>query len=317
MKRSFFCIIAFLVFFGEAFAQTSASISINFYDKTMYYPSTASNENPVFVEVSIKNTGSETYRFKLADDRMFSLDFSVYTLKNTKAKQTELIMKKRTTNQTVYFREIALEAGETYSFIENVKDYVSIDTPSIYYLELSFYPELYREKKIRLLSNRLTLEINPSPSASSSKMIGVAGESAMILKPEEIAPDKVIEQTIVARQKSLWDQFFLYMDVESMLERNASAKRKYRSVSAGERNRMLTSYKADLMQAKIDGDIVAIPEKFEIEKTVYAKTDGTVSVIEWFNNRTFFEKKNYIYKLRLRDGIWQIYDYTVINLGTE
>lgn len=316
MKRSFFCIIACLFFFGEAFSQT-ASLSIRFYDKTMYYPSGTSNENPVFVEVSIKNTGSETYRFKLADDRMFSLDFSVYTLKNTKAKQTELVMKKRTTNQTVYFREIALEAGETYSFVENVKDYVLIEEPSIYYLELSFYPELYREKKNRLLSNRLALEINPSPSASASRIIGVEGETAMVLKPEEIAPDKVVEQTIVARQKSLWDQFFLYMDVESMLERNASAKRIYRSVSAGERNRMLTSYKADLMQAKIDGDIVAIPEKFEIEKTVYSKTEGSVSVIEWFNNRTFFEKKNYTYKLRLRDGIWQIYDYTVVNLGTE
>ena len=46
--------------------------------------------------------------------------------------------------------------------------------------------------------------------------------------------DKVVEQTIIARQKSLWDQYFLYMDVESLIQRNPSLKKKYISVSAEE-----------------------------------------------------------------------------------
>jgi hypothetical protein len=44
---------------------------------------------------------------------------------------------------------------------------------------------------------------------------------------------------------------------------------------------------------------------------------GTVSVVEWFQYPNFKEKKNYVYKVRQREGIWQIYDYTVTNLGTE
>ena len=71
------------------------------------------------------------------------------------------------------------------------------------------------------------------------------------------------------------------------------------------------------MQSRIDGDIVAIPERFQIEKTTYSQTEGSVVVTEWFNNRTYYEKKSYTYKVRQRDGIWQIYDYTVVNLGTE
>lgn len=134
---------------------------------------------------------------------------------------------------------------------------------------------------------------------------------------EEISPDKVVEQTIIARQKSLWDQYFLYMDIEAMLLRNSAQKRKYITVSAEERARMLKLYKADLMQSKLDNDIVAIPEKFEIEKTVYTKTEGTVTVTEWFKYPNFREKKSYVYKVRQREGIWQIYDYTVTNLGTE
>lgn len=330
MKRIIFSIIAIFTLFGQfAFSQESkttqeqkdddfskASVNIKFYDRTIYYPGN-SDENPVNVSVSITNNGTETLRFKLADDRRFSLDFNAYTIKNTLLPETKDLIQKRSTYQTVYFREIAIEAGETYSFIENVKNYVQIDEPSVYYLEMVFYPELYKSKNIKIESNRLSLDIRPSPSASSSSVLPVEEKTASILKPEAISPDKVVEQTIIARQKSLWDQYFLYMDLEEMMTRNAEINRKYKNASADERNRMLKSYRADLMQNRIDHDIVAVPERFTIENTSYSQVDGTVSVLEWFKYPNFSEKKRYIYKVRQRDGIWQIYDYSVTNLGTE
>lgn len=292
------------------------SVLIKYYDRTMYYPGNP-DTNPVFVHISIKNNSARTMRFKLADDRMFSVDFNGYTIKNLQIPQTENVIRKRTTNQTVYFREISLETGEEYSFVENLKDYIEISEPSVYYVELKFYPELYKSKYLSVTSNRLSLEIRPSPSAASSAVLPVKNKSAELLKPEEISPDKVVEQTIIARQKSLWDQYFLYLDIEAMLQRNAPAKRKYISSSAEERARMLKNYRADLMQSRIDNDIVAVPEKFEIERTVYSKTEGTVTVTEWFRYPNYHEKKSYVYKVRQREGIWQIYDYTVTNLGTE
>lgn len=292
------------------------SVSIKYYDRTMYYPGNP-DANPVFVHISIKNNSARTMRFKLADDRMFSVDFNGYTIKNLQIPQTENVIRKRTTNQTVYFREISLETEEEYSFVENLKDYIEISEPSVYYVELKFYPELYKSKYLSVTSNRLSLEIRPSPSAASSAVLPVKNKSAELLKPEEISPDKVVEQTIIARQKSLWDQYFLYLDIEAMLQRNAPAKRKYISSSAEERARMLKNYRADLMQSRIDNDIVAVPDKFEIERTVYSKTEGTVTVTEWFRYPNYHEKKSYVYKVRQREGIWQIYDYTVTNLGTE
>ena len=282
----------------------------------MYYPE-AADSNPVFIHITVRNTGTDTLRFKLADDRMFSIDFNAYTIKNERLSQTETLIRKRTTNQTVYFREIALEAGEEYSFVENLKEYLTVANPSVYYVDLTFYPELYRFRDERITSNRLTLEVRPSPSAASSSSIPVEAGTVRILQPEAIPPDQVVERTIVARQKSLWDQYFLYMDIEAMLERTPAQKRRYRAASAAERERMIDAYKSDLMQSRIDGDIVAIPERFQIEKTVYSKTEGSVVVTEWFNNRTYYEKKSYTYRLRQREGVWQIYDYTVVNLGTE
>lgn len=323
MKKFLLITISFIsVFAHSIFAQDltskydNASVSIKFYDRTIYYPENT-RDNPIFVHITISNHGNETLRFKLADDRMFSGDFNAFNVKNIPIEQTQEIVRKRTTNQYVYFREIALETGEEYSFIENVKDYLVFSEPSIYYLELSFYPELYKSKYIELKSNRLTLEIRPSPEAASSTLIPVESETAKVLKPQAISPDKVVEQTIVARQKSLWDQFFLYLDLEQMLKKDNLRKRQYANASSVECLRMIEEFKSRLMADKIDSDIVAIPEKFEIKKTTYTQTEGKVVVIEWFKNINFSEKKQYTYYVRQRNGIWQIYDYDVDNLGTE
>ena len=329
MKRTLISIIAsFTIFAQFALAQSAlaknantqdyskASVSIRFYDRTMYYPG-SKEDNPIYVDVAITNKGTDTLRFKLADDRMFSLDFYAYTIKNTTLPNTKDLVIKRSTNQTVYFRELAIEPGETYSFVENVKDYIQIDEPSIYNLEMRFYPELYKSRLVEIASNRLSLDIRPAPSASASSVLPVENKTTSLLKPEAISPDKVVEQTIIARQKTLWDQYFLYMDLEAMMLRTSETARRYSKASADERRRMLDSYKTDLTQSRIDHDIVAIPNKFSIEKTSYSKTDGTVTVEEFFTHPNFTERKKYVYKVRQRDGIWQIYDYTVTNLGTE
>ncbi|MGI5172039.1 hypothetical protein H0R92_00345 [Treponema sp. OMZ 840] len=319
MKRILaYSITIFVLFAQSLYAQQTdtARVAIKLYDKTMYYPNNT-DTNPVYVHVSIVNKGQNTLRFKLADDRVFSVDFTAFDARNIKLTQTDNLIRKRTTSQTVYFRELALEPEEEYAFIVNLKDYLVIEKPSVYYFELTFYPELYKTKDITLVSNRLSLEINPDPGIGASTMIPIDYETAHILKPEAIAPDKVIEYTIIARQRSLWDQFFLYMDVEAIYMKNDINKRKYTAASEQERLTMLSNFKKLLAAENMDSDIAAIPEMFTIEKTAYTKNEGTVSVIEWFKYPTFKEKKRYTYYVRLRDGIWQIYDYTVDNLGTE
>ena len=319
MKRFLLVIISIFILFAQSIVaqeNQDVQVSIKLYNKTLYYPG-ESLDNPIYVHITVANKSDETLRFKLADDRMFSIDFTAFNSKNKKLPYTEEIIKKRTTDRIVYFREIALETGEEYSFVENLKDYVQITEPAIYYFELDFFPELYKSKNNKIESNRLRIDVKPSPSATGVTKVPVSNETISVLKPESISPDKVVEQTIVARQKNLWDQFFLYMDIEKMLTRDQARKRKYTTLSDIERNRMIQDYKLDLMQARIDNAIVAIPESFYIEKTVYTQTEGSVSVIQWFKYDTFKEKKRYVYSVQKRDEIWHIYDYTVENLGTE
>ncbi len=327
MKRTLISIIAFFSVFAQSiFAQNyvattaasvdNAQIEAKFYNRTLYYPGNT-DDNPVNVHVTIRNTSPDTLRFKLADDRRFSLDFKAVNVKNIELEKTDSLRRKRETDQTVYFREIALEPGEEYSFVENLKEYLDIKEASIYYVTVIFYPELYRKKNTTLVSKRLTLEVRPSPLASASRFVPVESGTGAVLQAEAISPDKVVEQTIIARQQSTWDKFFLYMDLEAILKNNPTRGRRYNAAGADERAEMLEQFRADLQKSRIDTDIVAIPYSFEITNTTYSQTQGTVQVIEKFRNPTYVELKEYTYHVRQRDGIWQIYDYTVINLRTE
>lgn len=296
-----------------------ADITMRFYNRTVYYPGNAPSE-PIVVQVTITNNGPETLRFKLADDRFFSVDFNAVNTRNLALDHTETWMRRRNTNRQIFFRELSIEPGESYSFTENVKDYLKIENPGMYVLDCTFYPELRRKSdnsEPNAKSNRLTLEIKPSPGAAATKILPVSPTAAEILQPQPIPPDQVVTYILIARQKSQWNQFFLYLDVEQMLSRDPARSRRFRAESESGRYAMIENYKSELSQSKVDKDISTIPKEFRIEKTSYTDAEGTVTVLEWFDYKTFREKKRFTYYLASRDGIWYVNDYTVDNLGTE
>jgi hypothetical protein len=229
-------------------------------------------------------------------------------------------MRKRNTNRQIYFREISLEPGETYSFIENLKDYIEITDPGILLVNALFFPELKRysdNSELHILSNKLSLEIKPAPSAAALGSLPVSQASGEILQTKPIPPDQVIAYLLTARQKSLWEQFFLYMDLEKMISRDPSRNRRFKAESEAGRMEMIQIYKHELSQERVDKDIAVIPVEFKIEHTGYTDTQAEVKVIEWFEYSNFREKKRFTYFLTSKDGIWTVYDYVVENLGTE
>lgn len=323
-KVFIFTIFLFLLFGTFCFAQGGDKldeklVSIRFYTKSIYYPGGAGTE-PIFVKISITNPKAQTMRFKLADDRSFSLDFSVVNTKNREASHNEVWKRKRASNGHVYFREIVLEQGETYSFVENVKDYINVENAGVYVLKALFFPELKKlidNTEEHLVSNALTLEVKPSPQVLALGTLPVSEATGQILKPQAIPPDQVINYMLTARQKSLWQQFFLYVDIDRMIAKDSARGRRFQAESEMGRFTMIEIYKRDLSRSHIDKDIAAIPVEFQIEHTAYTSTEAQVKVLEWFQYRNFREKKRFTYYLSSRDGVWMLYDYVVENLGTE
>jgi hypothetical protein len=143
-----------------------------------------------------------------------------------------------------------------------------------------------------------------------------AATNALLVR-ERLAPDQVVEYMLTARQRSQWEKFYLYLDIGEMLSRDPVRQRKWIAESEEGRRRMLEQYRQELRNVVADGSIALIPTDFTIERTQYNSAEGSVTVLEKFRNANYTELKRYTYYLRLKDNIWTIVNYSVINLGTE
>ncbi|MDR1319542.1 MAG: hypothetical protein LBJ90_07945 [Treponema sp.] len=318
---------------AEAGRDGTVDFSIRFYDKRIYF----AERDPVYVQITIANNSPEAYRFKLAEERVFSVDFDIRTMSNRSLEPAEALVRKRTQSQRIFFREIAVESGESFSFVEDLRDYVNLRQPGSFIVRARIYPELYRssgenfsvpvspyavsvpnQSPAVLESNRLSLNIKP-PAIPGPDGIPLAMdvETNAILVREKLPPDQVVEYLLTARQKSQWEKFFLYLDLEAMLSRDAVRRRQWLAEGEEGRRRMLERYRTELQSTIIDGDISTIPAEFTMERTAYNNSEGTVTVLEKFKTGNYTERKRYTYYLQRKDDIWTIVDYSVVNLGTE
>jgi hypothetical protein len=318
-------LLGFLLGILSALGASEIDLSIRFYDKRIYYIPGAVME-PILVRVTIANNGPAPYRFKLAEDRIFSVDLEVKTLTNRPLESADLLVRKRTQSAQIFFRDVAVESGESFSFIEDIRDYVVLGEAGSFVLQAKMYPDLIRNTPGAVLSgaipplesNRLSLHLRPpSLPGPGGLPLAMDVETNAILVRESLPPDQVVEYTLRARQKSQWEKFFLYLDPEAMLRRDPQRQRQWLGASEEVRLRMIDQYRNELKEAVVDGDIATIPLEFRIERTTYNTEEGTVVVLELFRFRDIIEKKRYTYDLRRKDDVWTIVGYTVQNLGTE
>jgi hypothetical protein len=326
-------VISIIIPIHAGATETPAGIDFNirFFDRRIYHV----ENDPIYIHLTITNNSPSTYRFKLADERIFSLDFDVRTASNRSLEAADSLIRKRTQYQQIFFREIAVEPGESFSFVEDLRAYINVNQPGSMVITARMYPELFRPEITRtaainggqvppravltLESKRLSLTVRPTaitgPDGIPLEMDIVTGAQ---LVRERLAPDQVVEYMITARQKSQWERFFLYLDLEAMMQaQDAARQRKWLNESEQGRRRMIEQFRQELQTPVTDGTISVIPTSFEIERTQYNSFEGSVTVLQKYRNNNYTELKRYIYLMRQKDNIWTIADYSVINMGTE
>lgn len=322
-----FLFAASLGFAEDGGGEKTVSVHIRYYDKRIYY----AEGEPVYILVSVENNTPEVYRFRIADDRAFSVDFDTRSRANRALDMSPGLLRKRGSAGQIFFRDVSIEPGEAFSFTENLRDYTVIDTPGSFVVQAKVYPELLTtplrqyaagkppsEQTAPLVSNRLSLQIKPRVVIGEDGLaVELDIETGAALQRDKLAPDQIISWTLRARQKSEWEKFFLYLDIEKMIARDGTRQRRWRAESEEGRRRMTADYRRDLQKAAIDGDVSAIPSSFEIERTNYGAEEGTVVVLEKFKTGDYTERKRYTYYLEKDDEYWAVVDYTVTNLGTE
>jgi len=292
--------------------------NIRFYDRRIYY----AENDPILVQVTITNKTPSPFRFKLADERAFSIDFDIRTMTNRPLPEADILTRKRTHNSHIYFREMTIESGESFSFVEDLRDYVTLNQPGSFRVRARMYPELYRTISVSapfsMLSNYLSLNLRPAliigPDGIPLAM-DIATGAALV--KQQLPPDEVVSYMITARQQSQWERFFLYLDLEDMLKRDPLLRRRYQAENEEGRHKMAAEYRQNLMNSTVEGDISVIPTTFEIQRTVYNNTEGTVTVLKKFRNSSYTELRRYYYYLEKKDNFWIIVNYSVDSLGTE
>jgi len=298
--------------FGEEYG--SVDLNIQFYQKRIYYL----NQSDIYVKISIINNSASTYHFKAALNKFFNLDFEVKTLSNLVLDHSEIFITQRNDpQQQVYFREVSLEPGEEYGFVVELRDYVEFENAGIYSVQALFYPDLLKqEKSIHIKSNKLTLSLRP-PVILKEMQAVIDIETGESLQPELLPPDEVVSYMLRARQRSQWEKFFLYIDLERLLLQNPSRAARYKKLPQGEREKVLNDFREEMMQEKIEEDMLVIPRSFEIVQTTYTPVRGSVIVLEYFDYRDYTEKKQYTYYVEKNDRFWFVVGYTLRSIGTE
>jgi hypothetical protein len=167
-------------------------------------------------------------------------------------------------------------------------------------------------------SNFLNLNMRPAviqgPDGIPLEMDIATGA---VLVRQRIPPDEVVVYMLTARQQSQWERFFLYLDLETMLQRDAVQRRRYMAENEAGRRRLVSEYRQNMQNSVIDGDIVMIPTSFNILRTEYSEDRGTVIVLQRYRMPNFTELRHYTYTLEKRDNYWIIVNYSVQAMGTE
>lgn len=289
------------------------SVSIRFFDQELYF-----TDSRINVHTTILNDTADTVTFRLADERVFSMDFEVRTTTNRPVATSPQFTTERSTNQ-VFYREVALEPGEELSFVEPLNDYVDLNEPGSYLVTARFYPELFSSPAVSFVpSNTLTLAIRPGVGTGERmREAQIEFATEQTLRRQDIPPDEVIRFLLDARVRENWPRFFLYMDLESLYRQSASRERRYLALSEQDRLNALEEFRRELREGSLNEEIVTAPSEYEILQTSYSPTEGEVVVEQVFEYPGFTEIKRYRYQLERRGGFWRVTGYTVVNVGTR
>ena len=338
MKRTVFYAVLVLMLALPPLAAADSGIGFNirFFDRRVYHI----DEGPILIQVTITNNNPAPFRFRLANERAFSVDFDVRTAANRPVQAATNLVRLRSQSRQVFFREVSIAAGESFSFVEDLRDFVTFTQTGTFVVQARLYPELIQTITNSgtawhaaaspgitpgniltaagrpLVSNRLSLNIRP-PLLIGPEGIPLELDVAThaVLVRERLPPDEVVSYVIAARQRGQWERFFLYLDLEAMLRRDAYRNRQWLVESEEGRRWMLARYRQDLMNAEVDEAFSLIPLYYVIERTVFTATEGTVITTQYFREGNFIQRKRYEWYLERRDNIWTIVGFSVFLLG--
>ena len=316
MKRVILSATLLLWSASTLFAQIiNPDVNIRFYNKKIYTPDSA-----VEILVELENKTENPIAFLSADNKIYNIKVKAATLQGVLCEPSDLYLKTMAIQEPYQYKEIILQPNESYSFRIDLADYVVINQADSYKIEVLFFGQLSQNPGEAAVSNPLFLNIAEAEAAAEETPAAAEAApqpSAVTAVRKAMEPDRVVAFTIDAMMNQRDDDFFLYIDLESLYLKNAERKELYMKGSEEVRSALLSEYRRKITEGNAEREFVLVPNRYEITLTTYTATNAQVTVIEFFDRVTFTEKKEYKYRLEKKDSVWMIEDYSVRNLGIE
>jgi|GEM_PF-1271737 hypothetical protein len=327
---------------GAETPATSVQFSLRFSNKEIY---TNDPDQPILLQVGLRNQGLQPVWFSMPSQPVFQLSLQVMAAGRTGLflPPAETWNERRFNNQPVFFRDVSILPGEEFNYTVNLRDYIELSDAGVYTVAAKFYPSLLPEFQgargqsvltqvsanaktlpsaevvdaTVLSSNTLTLSLRPTLPTGTSKVIhdNLDEHNQTYLKREGKSPDEVVNYLLQARQAQEQAKFFLYLNIEDLYKRAPQFRRTFLAAGEEERRQIMADFENELW--KREEALSKVPAAFDILTTSYTAKDATVTAKLKFDNGDYFELREYKYALKRNNGIWEIYDYQVRNLGSE
>lgn len=313
-KRLSIGLASVLLFSAVTVTANALSVSIRLYNEQVYFTDSA-----IELFITIENETPHSARFRIADDRLFNLDFDVRDTTNRTLDSARQFTIGRRTNQ-VYYRTVSLEPGERFSFTESLTDFVDISEPAVYTVQAAFYPELFGGHGSTVIrSNRLTISVRPGFTPEIRREMRFEAAVEERLQREQKSPDEVVEYLLEARRQGNWDRFFLYLNLEKIFRQSPERDRRFRRMGEQEQLDELRAFREAIEShpAPEDLALVQVADDYEILRTSYTPIEGQVTARMRFDFDRYRERKEYTFDLERRNGFWEIIGYRVVNLPNE
>ena len=312
-------IVTFILLFAglcNGAGANGLSIGIKLVEQKIYFLN-----DEIDIKITVKNDSVDPQQFRVADNRVFSLDFDVRTATNRPEQyHSDLFKNNRNTLRPVFYRDVSLSPGEEYSVTVKFGDYIALRDPGLYYVQAVFFPDLYMEDSSpSIASNKLALNIRP-PVSSPDERVAIEARVDRAEQRDTLPPDEVITYMLKARMTDEWAKFFLYINLEKLYINSFLKTRRNRDqfnrLSEADKKMKVTAYKNQITAGKAEWYLVLRPDSFEIVETSYTPFEAMVKVRQVFQHPDYKEPRLYTYFLERAGNVWELTNYIVENVNT-
>ena len=252
MKRVILSATLLLWSASTLFAQIiNPDVNIRFYNKKIYTPDSA-----VEILVELENKTENPIAFLSADNKIYNIKVKAATLQGVLCEPSDLYLKTMAVQEPYQYKEIILQPDERYSFRITLSDYVVVNRADSYKIEVLFFGQLSQNPGEAAVSNPLFLNIAEAEAAAEETPAAAEAApqpSAVTAVRKAMEPDRVVAFTIDAMMNQRDDDFFLYIDLESLYLKNAERKDLYMKGSEEVRNEPLRNHADHLHRDKRAG----------------------------------------------------------------